>query len=241
VFIENAFNGPSYQPGSLASPQYLLDDVIKTPEELRKDIRTDIKHLGGSYNLYDYIFFFFVFSLIGWFWEVGLHLVQEHEFVNRGTMYGPWIPIYGTGGVVIILLLDRLKANRWQLFVSTIVLCAILEYASSWILDYFMNSSYWDYKNMFLNLNGRICFAGLLAFGLGGQFGVYVAAPRLSAFLDKLGKKKVQWICSVLVALFAVDLMCCLIFGFNSGSGVGGEYETALLPETKKALAAKQS
>jgi len=126
--------------------------------------------------------------------------------------------------VCIIFLLDRFKASKPKLFLMAITLCGVLEFASSWILDYFDNASYWDYKHMFLNLNGRICFAGLMAFGLGGMFGVYVAAPRLSIFLDKLGRKKSIIICAVLTTLFVIDIVCCIIFGLNSGEGVGGGY-----------------
>jgi len=226
-FVEKAFDGERYVSGDPEEKTFLMEDVIKSPQVLRQNVKTDIKRLAGSYSIYDYIIFFFAFCFVGWLWEVGLHLVKDHMFVNRGTMYGPWLPIYGVGGVVILFLLDRFKANKWKLFLSAVALCAVLEFASSWALDYFNNASYWDYKNMFLNLNGRICFAGLMAFGLGGMFGVYVVAPRLSLLLDKLGKKKTQILCSILVALFGCDLVCCAIFGLNSGAGIGESYESS--------------
>jgi len=223
TFIEKSFDLEPYTQGNSA-PSYLLTDTIVDKEELRKDIETDIVRLSGGYSLLDYIFFFFVFCFIGWLWEVLLHLVQYQEFVNRGTLYGPWLPIYGTGGVIMILLLGRYKDKPAKFFILAVVLCGILEYASSFILEFIYNSSYWDYKDMLFNLNGRICLAGLIAFGLGGLFAVYAVAPRLSIFLDKLGKKKATIICTVLVVLFTVDLGCCAVFGFNSGEGVGSEY-----------------
>ena len=48
-----------------------------------------------NYTLTSYILLFFAFSFIGWSWEVVLHLINDGVFVNRGTMYGPWLPIYG--------------------------------------------------------------------------------------------------------------------------------------------------
>ena len=65
---------------------------------------------ADKYKLTDFIVMFFAFCLVGWLWEVGLHLVKDHVFVNRGMMYGPWIPIYGFGGVFIIFFLNRFKA-----------------------------------------------------------------------------------------------------------------------------------
>ena len=52
-----------------------------------------------NYTLMTYILLFFIFAFIGWIWEVGIHIVEDGVFVNRGTMFGPWLPIYGFGGV----------------------------------------------------------------------------------------------------------------------------------------------
>ena len=53
-----------------------------------------------NYTLMTYILLFFIFAFIGWIWEVGIHIVEDGVFVNRGTMFGPWLPIYGFGGAV---------------------------------------------------------------------------------------------------------------------------------------------
>lgn len=103
-------------------------------------------------------------------------------------------------------------------------ICGVLEYIASWILDFFFNSHYWNYKKFFLNLNGRICLVGLLAFGIGSLFGVYIAAPKLSRFMHKKSRKTQILICAVLSTAFIIDLICCALFGFNAGSGVGGTY-----------------
>ena len=149
-------------------------------------------------------------------------MFRDHEIVNRGTMYGPWIPIYGVGGTAMVLLLDRFKENKLKLVALEVAVCAVLEYLSSFILDIMFNSSYWDYKDMALNLNGRICFAGLTAFAIGGTAAIYFVAPALANIVDKQSKNKRIVMISILCGAFAVDIVCCLIFGFNSGAGVGG-------------------
>ncbi len=222
IFIEKEFNRKPYGPKNKNyHPDYLLDDVTENLEDVRKRVKTDIKR-NSDYNLLDYLFFFFSFCFVGYVWEVALFLVQHHEFYNRGTMYGPWLPIYGCGGVAIIFFLNPFKEKKRTVFFTTIGICAVLEYLTSWILEFMFNSSYWDYNQMVLNVNGRICLAGLIAFGLGGLFGIYLAAPRLSMFLDKLGKKKARIMLAGLVALFIVDFICCIAFGFNTGNNVGG-------------------
>ena len=210
-FIEPGFDGLPYVENREAkAPLYLLEDLVD-------DIVIDTE-----YSLTDLIAIFFSFCFVGWCWEVLLHLMQNHELVNRGTLYGPWLPIYGCGGAAIIFFLNRYKNNPGKLFFMIVGLCGVLEYAASLILDFIYNASYWDYKEMFLNLNGRICFAGLLLFGIGGMFGIYFAGPKIREMMRSLPRKRQIAICAVLVALFVVDLICVALFGFNSGAGVGG-------------------
>ena len=222
IFVEEVFNKEPYGPGNKNNkPNYLLDDIAENVADVRKKVKTDIKR-SSDYSLADYIFFFFAFCFAGYIWEVSLFLVQHHEFVNRGTMYGPWLPIYGCGGVAIIFFLNPFKEKKTTVFFTTMGICAVLEYLTSWILEFMFNSSYWDYNEMVLNVNGRICLAGLIAFGLGGLFGIYIAAPKLSGLLDKLGKKKTRIILATLVIIFIIDTICCYTIGFNTGSNVGG-------------------
>lgn len=218
LFVEPAFDGVPYvlrpadeRAGS--APAYLLADLdIERPHAVRGPL---------PYPVVDLVYCFFAFCCAGWVWEVALHFVQEHEWVNRGTLYGPWIPIYGVGGVGIIVLLDRYRKSPERLFFLAMALCAVLEYVCSWLLDFMFNTSYWDYDGMLFNVNGRICLAGLLAFGLGGLFGVYVAAPAISRKVGEWPQRVRYGVAAALVAAFCGDLGYCVLHGFNSGSGVG--------------------
>ena len=224
IFIEDEFNEKVYRKSNkYEEPQFKLQDVVVTTSKLREHIKTDVERLKGEYSLYDYIIFFFAFCFVGYVWEVLLYLVQDHVFINRGTMYGPWLPIYGIGGVLIIAFLNRFKKNKLHVFSLGMLLCSVVEYIGSWILEFFFNSSYWDYKQMFMNVNGRICLAGLIAFGLGGLFGIYLAAPRLNNLVDRMGKKNTRILCTALIIFFVLDLICCALFGFNTGVSVGGK------------------
>ena len=74
-------------------------------------------------------------SVFGWLWEVGMHLVSYGEFVNRGALHGPWLPIYGTGAVLILTVLNRFRKNPALEFGATIVLCGFLEYMTSLVME----------------------------------------------------------------------------------------------------------
>ncbi len=217
LFVEKAFSGkPCYAPGEDGSvqPQYVLQDLsIQRPRLIDEK---------SVYTLLDYVIMFFAFCFIGWIWECGLYIVRDHLLINRGSMYGPWIPIYGVGGTSVVLLLDRFKDNKPRLFLLSVGLCGILEYASSFILDFMFNSSYWNYKADFMNLNGRIYLAGLIAFGIGSMGGIYLFAPTIKAFIEKHSRKLIVSVAVILTVLFLTDLLICFKFGFNSGASVGG-------------------
>ena len=158
------------------------------------------------YSVWSVILLFFAFSLIGWVWEVSPHLITDGVFVNRGVLHGPWLPIYGTGGVMILAVLNKFREKPLVEFLLTIVLCGCVEYFTSWFLEITHNGEkWWDYSGYFLNLNGRICAEGLLVFGLGGMAIVYVAAPLLDDLIRKIPYKILIPVCITLLAVFGAD------------------------------------
>ena len=158
-----------------------------------------------SYKITSLIVLFFVLCFIGWIYEVSIHLVRDGVFVNRGTMHGPWLPIYGWGGLLIITLLYNFRTNPKKQFFATIVLCGIVEYISSFALDVIYGQKWWDYSGYFVNLNGRICLEGLLIFGLGGLAISYIIAPMLDNALRKVSKKALVPMLVGLVTIFIID------------------------------------
>ncbi len=222
LLIETGFDNEAYVDRRAAGeaavdihPEYVMKDV---------SIKGSSFDENDKYKVTEFIIMFFLFSFVGWLWEVGIHVYEDHVFVNRGTMYGPWLPIYGAGGAGIIVFLSRFKNNKPKLFVLTMVLCGILEYATSFFLEFFNNSKYWDYNDMFANLNGRVCLAGLLAFAFGGFLGIYILGPMIKRWVERLGKKRTKILCTVLVTAFVIDMICCKIFGPNSGAGIGEKF-----------------
>ncbi len=198
-------------------PAFELKDISILPETSRINLRS-------SYRLSDALIFFYSFAIGGWIWEVIWCFVQENRFANRGTMYGPWIPIYGVGAVIVVIGLDKIKKDKWKLFGVALLASAILEYATSFVMDFMFNSFYWDYHAMFMNLNGRICLAGILAFGIIAMIAVYVAGPALMKLKSRISDNLLRSILTVLTFFFVIDLIVCIIYGFNSGAGVGGVY-----------------
>lgn len=175
-----------------------------------------MERIGNRVSL---ILIFFVMSMAGWLWEVVLYLIDRGEWVNRGFLHGPWLPVYGAGSVMILVLLRGLKKKRAVEFVAIVFLCGVVEYSVSWGLELIYGKRWWDYSGWFLNLNGRICVEGLLAFGVGGMILVYGFVPILERMLRRIPQKLLVLLCLVLTLLFGVDLICSVPKP-NAGRGI---------------------
>lgn len=175
------------------------------PEKHQRQKMDTINYMR-RYSIWSLIALFFLFAIIGWIWEVVLHIIVDGEFVNRGVLQGPWLPIYGYGGILILTVLNKFRAKPLRQFIATIVLCGTIEYFTSVYLEIVYDGQrWWDYSGYFLNLHGRICAEGLLVFGLGGIAIVYIVAPLLDNIIKKIDHKKLVTICCILVILFVTD------------------------------------
>lgn len=182
----------------------------------RRWIRIDYHR---TYSLTSLILMFFSFSFVGWVWEVSLHLFGEGVFVNRGFFHGPWLPIYGTGGILIILLLKRLVDRPLAAFIMAVVVCGTVEYFVGFFLWEFKKMYWWNYSGYFLNLHGRICAEGLIVFGLGGCAFLYLIAPLFDELFRKIPKKAAILLCVILLTVFAADGVYSMISP-NTGEGI---------------------
>lgn len=191
---------------------------IKLPhvDSLKRDYKR-------RYNFLSIVELFFTYSFVGWAWEFIFYLMMTGEFVNRGTMHGPWLPIYGCGGLLIMIVLRPLREKPGKLFIEAMALCGGLEYFASWILEKMFNTKWWDYKGYFMNLNGRICLEGVLLFGFAGFAFTYVISPWLDDQYVKMSDKKRRILNIILLFLFAIDLVWSVISP-NTGNGVTGGF-----------------
>ena len=206
----------------------MIDDVqgraypvrlYPVPEEERRKLLQSLNYMR-HYSVWSLIAVFLSLSVIGWLWEVGMHLVSYGEFVNRGVLHGPWLPIYGTGAVLILTMLYRFRGRPVLEFCSTILLCGFLEYMTSLVMEIATGGmKWWDYSGYFLNLNGRICAEGLLVFGVGGLAIVYVIAPVIDGLIGEVNEKRIMAVCSALIILFAADAVYSQ-FQPNTGKGI---------------------
>lgn len=157
------------------------------------------------YKTFILIALFLIYSFIGWIVEVSAFLIQDHKFVNRGFFIGPVVPIYGTGGILITILLTKYQSDPIVLFCMAVIVCSILEYLTSYIMEKIFKTRWWDYSNKKFNINGRICLSNLILFGIMGLVMVYLINPFLIDILNKIDPILLKCVVSILMVLFVID------------------------------------
>lgn len=171
------------------------------------------------YSFSSLILIFFIFSGVGWLWEVLLHLFMDGMFINRGVLSGPWLPIYGTGGVLILLALKKWYDRPLCLFGMIMFLCGIIEYFSSLTLETLFGVRWWNYSDMLFEIQGRVCLTGLLIFGIGGLAIVYIIAPKLDMVFTHIPRRILYFLCVILLLAFAGDVVTSFL-NPNTGFGI---------------------
>ncbi len=152
-----------------------------------------------------YILLFFTYAILGWLMEVGCKLVETKKFINRGFLIGPYCPIYGWGAIIITLLLNKYLADPIALFIMAIVICSIIEYATSYFMEKIYHARWWDYSRRKYNINGRICLETMIPFGILGVLIMYFANPFFTGIYEKIPENALTVICSFLVIVFLID------------------------------------
>ena len=160
-----------------------------------------------SYTIWSLMLLFILFAFVGWAWEVSYVMIGGGGFVNRGVLHGPWLPIYGFGAVIALVLCARFRKHPVKEFFISIILCGILEYFGGWMLETIYHERWWSYDGYFLNLHGRICAEGLFVFGVGCMIIMYVVAPIFDYLLSKLKRWMVIVLAIGLMGVFIADVV----------------------------------
>lgn len=156
-------------------------------------------------ELINLIILFFIYSFIGWFVEVLEGVINRKDLVNRGFLIGPLCPIYGFGAIIMIKILTKYQNNYLLVFLLGALICSLLEYFASLILEKIFNTRWWDYRDKKIHINGRICLEVMILFGIGSLVLMGIMNPIVSKVLLLPDKVKII-MCIVMIVLFLIDI-----------------------------------
>ncbi len=168
-------------------------------------------------TLYQILWYFLLYSVIGWIAEVLFHVVALGKIVNRGFLNGPVCPIYGFGVISIFALVHILTQGGestmdalplWQMFLGGTVLCTGVELIGGYLLDKCFHARWWDYSDIPFNFHGYICLKFSLIWGMATTFVLRVIHPYIrAASVDFIPESVGYPILAVLYAVYLLDLV----------------------------------
>ncbi len=161
-----------------------------------------------------YTFYFLLFSFCGWCLETIYSYVVLGHFTNRGFFYGPICPIYGVGGIILLIFLDELKSTPVHFFIYSIIILSIFEYTAGFGVDALYGISLWDYNDEFLNINGRICLFYSIAWGIMALLFRYLIFPLFKKIEGFISSKLPFPIKIITIYLFSAIFIMDSLYSF---------------------------
>ncbi|MCI5604502.1 MAG: putative ABC transporter permease [Clostridia bacterium] len=157
-------------------------------------------------NMCCYFLCFAFYSFVGWAYESAFYTIQQRKFVNSGFFNGCWCPIYGVGAFLDLIVLGEMT-NPLQLFFAGMLLTCTLEFLVSWVLEAAFGRRWWDYTGWPLNIGGRICIIGGIAFGVMSVLLVKYIAPFTMNLVLSLTDRAACGLAAVVAAAMLIDLI----------------------------------
>lgn len=159
-----------------------------------------------------YLFIIFLTGcLAGWIYEEIFYWITEGLLRNRGVLYGPWLPIYGTGTLVIYAM-KPLKKHPVLLFLLCVVGTGVVEYIIGYAGIHIFGMRLWDYRGLLLNIDGIICLRSVVSFAVMGLVFHYLLEPAAERVVGKANRSTIRVACLSLLLLFLADCLLSALF-----------------------------
>ena len=172
-----------------------------------------------EYNYYNLFLLFFIYSFLGYIVEsIPVSLMEKKVVWNRGFLVGPYIPIFGTCAMTMILTLQKYKDDIVALFIMSMVVCLTIEYLCSLVAEKIFKLRWWNYSDKLFNINGRICLQNGILFGIGGVLIVKSVNTWIENLILLLPNSLMVTLSIILTIIFVSDTILSLhtVIKFNS-------------------------
>lgn len=149
-------------------------------------------------------------GIFGFIYETIFYYINNGALTRRGTCFGPWIEIYGFGGLLIFAVAYKFRKKPWAVFLLSGGACGLLEYITGYLLYLFSGTRSWDYDTEiwnFGNIGGFVCLRSVLFFAVSGMFLIYALVPVLIWLQQRLGQRVFLIITLTLGILFFADFL----------------------------------
>jgi uncharacterized membrane protein len=121
-------------------------------------------------------------------------------------MRGPFLPIYGSGAIVVLIFTLPYRTNAGLVFVVGMVSATILEYFTGVAMEKMFHVRYWDYSNQKFNLNGHICLTSSIAWGLFSDILTLYGHTPVEKLAYSMNTNVMEFIVFAITVYFSIDM-----------------------------------
>lgn len=183
--------------------------MVGNNEKKRYNIVMQDLQSGGVSMIYTFstwLLFFYFYCFLGWVWETCYVSVLKAKWVNRGFMRGPFLPIYGSGAIVVLVFTLPFRTNAGLVFVVGMTSATLLEYFTGAAMEKMFHVRYWDYSKQRLNLNGHICVTSSLAWGCFSVILTLYGHTPVERFVLNMNTNVLEAVVFVLTVYISIDM-----------------------------------
>ena len=158
-----------------------------------------------TYSMTQWLAFFFIYCFFGWCFESVYVSVHEHRWVNRGFMTGPYIPLYGSGAVLMLFLTIPVRGNYMLMYIVGAIGATVLEYITGTVMENLFGVRYWDYTDKKFNFRGRICLEATVLWGFFTLAMVEVIQPPIEHMVMMINDRVLYYMTWGITVVFTFD------------------------------------
>lgn len=151
------------------------------------------------------VFFFFIYSILGWLWETVYCSINAGHFVYRGFLHGPYCPVYGFGLLLVLCLVMPLEEATLWLFIFSSIIVTVLEYITGYLLERVFKCTLWNYDDMPLNIHGRVAIPVSIFWGFCCVVVVRFIHPVVTLFVTRLYARSGLWLPATILLVMTAD------------------------------------
>lgn len=168
-----------------------------------------------SSSVLNWILFFYIYCFLGWCVESTYVSCFQKKWVNRGFMHGPYIPLYGTGALMVTYITLPIKHSVVLTFVIGAIAASILEYVTGVLMEAIFKVRYWDYSEHRFNINGHVCLLNTIEWGFLSIFLVFILDHPVAAIVNYLAEPVQLVLVSIISIIFWSDFAVSVKAAFD--------------------------
>lgn len=158
-----------------------------------------------NYTLDKWLLLFFIYSFLGWIWETFYVSLKRQRWTNRGFLFGPFLPIYGFGAIIMLIFTYPFTDSLIHIYVLGAIGATLLELVTGYIMEKLFNMRYWDYSYKKYQYKGYICLTSTVAWGFFAIILVKVINVPVENWIATFRPQFTEFITILLLIAFVAD------------------------------------